>query len=90
MWYKFEAIHGGGHQSKSVDYKWFDPLLDADDREFEWENWIMENFWGDAVGEVVLVIKLPSKVREAKKNHYHGVISDAEKMLALLMEEGIE
>lgn len=85
-WYKFHANHGGGHQSHTEEYFFFETPLRKADRKAEWENWIYDRrFGGDSsIGDVKLVRKLPEKVREAKLQTAVFKLASAQKMIKQL------
>ena len=80
-WYKIEAHTGLGHQSHYLDYVWRDEKLTKEEKRWMFEDVFRDR---DAVGDVVVVRRLPVKTRDQKIAMYKQRIEDTNKMLAML------
>lgn len=80
-WYKLDARHGPGHQTRTVEYFWRDISLSVVGK-----NALMNTFLEheNPVGTVSLVRKLPNHIRVQKIREYRSRRSYATKMLRML------
>jgi len=83
-WYKFDAIHGPGHQSSSVKYEWYDEEPDENSLKYEWDSWVRDWEWPIGKPGVTKVDELPDEVRHRKIERYKFVIEDAQEMLRII------
>lgn len=86
-WYKFSAHHGGGHQSKSEEYVWFDTIPDNEQLEIDWDDWVINEQFENPVGDAVLIAELPENVKLRKISEYERCIERAKRMLQILEEK---
>lgn len=87
MWYKFEAIHGPGHQSHTEEYKWLEPELTGELMGEVWSDWVNGEDMDWPKGSLTAIEKLPEKERLAQIRKYQDRIEDAEYMLKILLGE---
>lgn len=83
-WYKVEARHGPGHQSRTVYYVWQDHELSEDEKKELFEESFSDLDW--PVGDVFMIKKLPKEVYIEKLHHYESSIKAAKRMLKILSE----
>ena len=85
-WYKFEAFHGPGHQSRCIDYFYFFDEEDNDPEHLDlaFENWLYNNYLYNGKGSPALIDKLPETIKEEKKAEYFKAISLAKEMIRIL------
>lgn len=85
-WYRFHCDSGPGHQSSHETYRWIDVDLTSNDLEGEWQDWVRNNFWNDAIGGVRKVKSLPEEWRTRLISKHKNTISNSRKMLTILKE----
>ena len=81
MWYRFEAMHGGGHMATDFEYEWFDYVLSPGDERATWDAWVTGEGFRDPIGGVALVSVLPSDVRRDLIEGCEERIREANEML---------
>jgi len=85
-WYKFDAIHGPGHQGSSVKYEWYDEELNENSLKYEWDDWVRGNDWEWPIGHpgATKVDELPDEIRQKKIKYYNHLIENAQYMLRII------
>lgn len=85
MWIKLWADHGGGHQSHSEKYLWFDEEPSREMLRDMWEDWTdTEYMSGDIIGDGEIVEKPPVKEIEYLLSEYRAQEEYAHKMIRIL------
>lgn len=89
-WYKFQARHGGGRQSLTVEYRYYSTTLKHSEYHEEWELWVdsrrLASWDQPAVGRpgVKRVHKLPRDVHQQLVKREETRIAGAKAMLDVL------
>ena len=83
-WYKFEAQHGPGHQSNTINYEWYDDdeQLTKEEQREEWECKFRDCDY--PIGKVTKLRKLPEHIIKSKIKMYKDDIEHAKEMLKIL------
>lgn len=96
-WYKLHAIHGGGHQQESTEYKWFQyKLTDDEEKEYliEWSAHF-RNFKGEIEPieypprEAIQKILNDAKLRLASAEHDVAVLREEMRYLKFIDDNPI-
>jgi hypothetical protein len=82
VWIKFEAWHGPGHQSHTIEYIPYDYELSDDDLQCELEGWSQQ--FNNVSSEADWIDELPAEVRTTKQGQYLRKLKHAQRVLASL------
>lgn len=87
-WYKLEADHGPGHQSRTVKYVWRDEPMSMTEERDAFEDAFDDLNW--PIGEVVKLGRLPKEVHPEMVERYERQGREASRMLKILVDTPIE
>lgn len=96
-WYKYHAIHGGGHQQETTEYHWSDYKLTDDEEKEHLITWCAQfrNFKGDIAQvdvppkEVVTKALDTAQLKLASAEHEVTVLRNEARYLKFLEEEKV-
>lgn len=88
-WYLVYAHHGGGHQSKTVEFRWSSVELDEEELKWMWES-IFDGYEFDGpIGACIRLDGLTEDQRESKRREYVGERRNAVQMLRVVKETAV-
>lgn len=92
FWYKFLANYGPGHQSKSIEYRFFEYSLDDEELRCELEYWARDRFphTSQIYAKADQVDCLPRDIHKREIQKYKSSIQHAKKMLDILEKTPVE
>ena len=84
-WYKVDIRHGPGHQSRTVEYLYFDDKdwasVSEEDKKQEAFDMVVQHWWEWPIGNVTKIAELPERVRQQKLSFFEESRSKADKMI---------